>query len=348
MYELLLGITTGGEEMFALVYFPTLRNHAVVDLRELSTANAEGDQVFLDLGGGQRMPIDVIGIGAKNDMLQLKRTHLINRSPASSGPAKRARMEENGESRESNGAEDRPGSSSEDVIVCSCSNPDDSTEMQRLRSDVVQLRTDLDNVLAALGIKQRFTPAVLMPEDERFTPDDIDYSYVSKTDVVLTVRKSRSVTAFARQMARKLFTSGADKTARMRDKMDKDKVEWLRRVCCAYYPTAEWPQQCAQWAACMRAIDNYTVWFQNRSAIGNNQSVLAGLASLRGELAHWNNWNNGAQGDSVKDEPADVDASSFNVAPADEGASSFNITPSGASFNMTVTVNENGEVIVPS
>ncbi|VDM48559.1 unnamed protein product [Toxocara canis] len=312
MYELLLGITTGGEEMFALVYFPTLRNHAVVDLRELSTANAEGDQVFLDLGGGQRMPIDVIGIGAKNDMLQLKRTHLINRSPASSGPAKRARMEENGESRESNGAEDRPGSSSGDVIVCSCSNPDDSTEMQRLRSDVVQLRTDLDNVLAALGIKQR------------------------------------SVTAFARQMARKLFTSGADKTARMRDKMDKDKVEWLRRVCCAYYPTAEWPQQCAQWAACMRAIDNYTVWFQNRSAIGNNQSVLAGLASLRGELAHWNNWNNGAQGDSVKDEPADVDASSFNVAPADEGASSFNITPSGASFNMTVTVNENGEVIVPS
>uniref|UniRef100_A0A914ZWJ0 Uncharacterized protein n=1 Tax=Parascaris univalens TaxID=6257 RepID=A0A914ZWJ0_PARUN len=335
-------------EMFALVYFPTLRNHAVVDLRELLAAGTEGDHVFLDLGGGQRILIEVIDVGAKEDMRQLKNDHLNSRGWVDRQPAKRARLNEDSEGKdgkEGNDEEERPGSSAKGLVVCSCAEPSDSSsELQRLKSEVLQLRADLDSVLAALGIKQRFTPAVLLPDDQRLTPDDIPYSYVSKTEVVLTVRKSRSVTAFARQMARKLFTSGPDKTAKMRDKLDKDKVEWLRRVCSAFYPTADWSQQCAQWAACMRAIDNYTVWFQNRSAIGNNPSILAGLASLRDELGPW---NNGVQNALVKGEPVehvDGEARSFDITPVDEESSSFNMSSVATPpFNMTISVNPCGD-----
>lgn len=90
-------------------------------------------------------------------------------------PAKRARLNEDSEDKdgkEENGEEERPGSSSKDIVLCSCTEPSDSSsELQRLRSEVLQLRADLDSVLAALGIKQRFTPAVLLPDDQRLTPD---------------------------------------------------------------------------------------------------------------------------------------------------------------------------------
>lgn len=74
-----VGAIAADGEMFALVYFPTLRNHAVVDLRELLTAGTEGDHVFLDLGGGQRILIEVVDVGAKEDMRQLKNNHLNSR-----------------------------------------------------------------------------------------------------------------------------------------------------------------------------------------------------------------------------------------------------------------------------
>uniref|UniRef100_A0A914RNS2 Uncharacterized protein n=1 Tax=Parascaris equorum TaxID=6256 RepID=A0A914RNS2_PAREQ len=112
----------------------------------------------------------------------------------------------------------------------------------------------------------------------------------------------------------------------------------------------DWSQQCAQWAACMRAIDNYTVWFQNRSAIGNNPSILAGLASLRDELGPW---NNGVQNALVKGEPVehvDGEARSFDITPVDEESSSFNMSSVATPpFNMTISVNPcgDGAVVIP-
>ncbi|VDK24021.1 unnamed protein product, partial [Anisakis simplex] len=99
--------------MFALVYFPTLRNHSVLGLGELSSAVAEGDQVYLNVpgagagtgsvspgagGGGHfaqnhsRLPIQVLEIGTRHELHALRRAHQTVNNSSAANAATKARV----------------------------------------------------------------------------------------------------------------------------------------------------------------------------------------------------------------------------------------------------------------
>lgn len=251
--------------MYALVYFPTLKNYSVIPLEALCKTVHKNGVVMLQCGEAE-MEVDVKVVGLKADLDRSHKRFQTNKNQEQEQEccsAKRCRFDDEDSASTAPvlipeaGADAESCQQSRYFSKQGCSHDDSiDSKIEVIKQEVAQLRKDVNGLKLTVEILER-GPRRGDGVSQALNPADIECTYFSRDEVSFTAGQCRSATAFARVMARKLFNRGYDKYAKVKEKKDQAKVEWLRKLCEAYFPLVDPAHQWSQWLSCTRAIDNY-------------------------------------------------------------------------------------------